>query len=145
PRPLGTLVRRTPLRRALPPGRFDAAHLLPSPVEPRPVDWALGACLLVRRRAWDEVGGFDARAFPRIYVEDIDLAWRLWQAGWEVWQTPEAEAVHEHQAATDRRFLQRRTLWHAQGMWRFVRKHPLILAGYRPGLACGDPPARRDD
>jgi GT2 family glycosyltransferase len=144
PRPLGTLLRRTPLRRALPPGRFDSAHLLPPPVESRPVDWALGACLLVRRRAWDEVGGFDERAFPRIYVEDIDLAWRLWQAGWEVWQTPEAVAVHEHQAATDRRFLHHRTLWHAQGMWRFVRKHPLILAGYRPGMAGGGPPARHD-
>jgi len=89
----------------------------------------------VRRSAWEELGGFDERAFPRLYVEDIDLGWRMWQAGWEVWQTPEAVAVHEHQAATDRTFFQKRTLWHFQGMWSFVQKHPMILAGYRPGAA----------
>jgi len=135
PRPLGTLVRRTPLRALLPPATFTAAHYLAAPEVPRAIHWALGACLFVRRTAWDEVGGFDPVAFPRLYVEDIDLAWRMWQTGWEVWQTPDAVAVHEHQAATDKAFLQRRTLWHAEGMANFVRKHPVILAGYAPGAA----------
>ena len=136
PRPFGTMLRRTPLRMVLPPLRFNAAHYLRPPVEARAIDWALGACVLVRRSAWREVGGFD-EGFSRLYVEDIDLAWRMWQCGWEVWQTPTARARHEHQAATDTTLLDRRTLWHLQGIGRFLRNHPTVLAGLQPGMAGG--------
>jgi GT2 family glycosyltransferase/glycosyltransferase involved in cell wall biosynthesis len=139
PTPAGTLVRRTPLRRVFPPDRFSARHYLGAPAADREIDWALGACLLVRRTAWDEVGGFD-EGFRPLYVEDIDLAWRLRQAGWTVRQASAATARHEHQAATDSTFLTRRTLWHAHGMARFVRAHPTVLLGYRPG-----PEARAGD
>jgi N-acetylglucosaminyl-diphospho-decaprenol L-rhamnosyltransferase len=126
----GTVVRRTPLRLVLPRGTASSRHHLAPPTAPRIIDWALGACLLVRRTAWHEIGGFDGGF--RLYVEDIDLAWRAWDAGWEVWQTPAARAAHEHQAVIDRVFLSRRTLWHLAGMVRFVRKHPAVLAGRRP-------------
>ncbi len=100
----------------------------------------------MRREAWEEVGGFD-EGFRPLYVEDIDLAWRLRQAGWTVRQAVSAVARHEHQAATDERFLTRRTLWHARGMARFVRRHPTVLAAYRPGPslpeARGTPSRRR--
>ena len=137
PTPLGTLLRRTPLRRILPPDRFAARHYFPAATEDRQIDWALGACWLVRRTAWDEVGGFD-EGFRPLYVEDIDLAWRLRQAGWTVRQAAAAVARHEHQAATDGAFLTERTLWHARGMARFVRRHPTVLAGYRPGFGLPD-------
>ena len=132
PRPLGTVVRRTPLR-ALAGSRLrQSRHFLPPPSSDRMVDWLLGACLMVRMSAWRSIGGFDP-GFRPLYVEDIDLAWRMWAAGWEVWQSPSAEAMHEHQAATDKQFLDRRTLWHLRGMLRFVRKHPRILvSGARP-------------
>jgi hypothetical protein len=39
--------------------------------------------------------------------------------------------MHEHQAATDKVFFDRRTLWHLHGMLRFVRKHPRILVSGR--------------
>jgi N-acetylglucosaminyl-diphospho-decaprenol L-rhamnosyltransferase len=135
PNVTGTLLRRTPLRRILPPVRFNRRHYLAAPDAPRPVQWALGACLLFRRTAWQELGGFDQQAFPRLYVEDIEIAWRAWQLGWEVWQTPAALARHDHQAATDGAFFQRRTLWHLHGMREFVRKHPTVLLGLRPALA----------
>ena len=131
PKPAGTLVRRTPLRRVLDPRRVAAGHYYGPASASREIDWALGACLLVRRSAWEEVGGFD-EGFRPLYVEDIDLAWRLREAGWTVRQTPAAVARHEHQAATDTTFLTRRTLWHAHGMARYVRRHPLALLGYRP-------------
>lgn len=134
PRLMGTLVRRTPLRR-IARNRWSSAHLLPPPSEDRAVDWLLGACLFARAAAWRRIGGFDPGYRP-LYVEDIDVAWRMWHAGWEVWQTPHAVAIHEHQAATDNVFLDRRTLWHARGMLRFVRKHPRILvSGRRPAAA----------
>jgi len=128
PRVAGTLVRRTPLRRLLGRRLFETPHYLPPPTHDRPVDWMLGACLMVRGSAWRTLGGFDPEFRP-LYVEDVDLAWRAWEAGWEVWQTPNAVAIHEHQAATDKVFFDRRTLWHARGMLRFVRKHPAAIFG----------------
>jgi N-acetylglucosaminyl-diphospho-decaprenol L-rhamnosyltransferase len=126
PRLAGTIVRRTPIRRLAGERLARSAHYLPPPEEDRTVDWALGACLFVRDTAWHELGGFDP-GFRPLYIEDVDLAWRMWRDGWTVWQTPLARAMHEHQAATDKKFFDRRTLWHMHGMLRFVRKHPRIL------------------
>jgi N-acetylglucosaminyl-diphospho-decaprenol L-rhamnosyltransferase len=118
----GTIVRRTPLRRAL--GGTQQRHygLDERPEEPVQADWLLGAFLFLRREMLDELGGFD-EGF-RLYGEDIDLAYRAALAGWERWYVPDAKAVHIHQAVTDRKFLTRRTLWHWRGIARFVRKHP---------------------
>lgn len=140
PRLAGTLARRTPLRRIVSERVQRSAHYLPPPTADREVDWLLGACLFVRATAWRRVGGFDPGYRP-LYVEDIDIAWRMWRAGWQVWQTPGAVAFHEHQAATDKVFFDRRTAWHLRGMLRFVRKHPRILvSGSRP--ACASTTAR---
>ncbi len=136
PEPVGTVLRRTPLRRVLRPQRYAADHYLGAPTAARPVDWALGAFLLIRRSAWDEIGGFD-EAFRPLYVEEIDLQWRLWQAGWEVWQEPAAKVRHAHQAVTDGSFLHPRTLWHLRNMGRFVRRHPTVLVGDAPGRSPG--------
>jgi GT2 family glycosyltransferase len=117
----GTIVRRTPLRRAVPQRRHY--HLdEPQPEEPVQADWMLGGFLLLRRAMVDELGGFD-EGF-RLYGEDIDLQYRAMRAGWERWYVPSAVVSHEHKAVTDRRLLTRRTLWHWAGIARFVRKHP---------------------
>ncbi|MGI9116036.1 MAG: glycosyltransferase [Gaiellales bacterium] len=138
PEPVGSVIRRTPLRKVLPPARFAADHYLGEPDGPRPIDWSLGAFLLIRRTAWDDVGGFD-EAFAPLYVEEIELQWRLWQRSWEIWQEPAAEVVHAHQAASDGAFLDHRTVWHLRNVGRFIRRHPTVLAGQAPGLA----PSRR--
>src|SRR3954447_10069407 len=120
----GTLVRRPPLRRAIPAERWQRGHYLldERPTEPVPADWMLGGFLLVRREMLDELGGFD-EGF-RLYGEDIDLCYRAARAGWERWYVPQAVVRHEHKAETDKRWLTRRTLWHWAGILRFVRKHP---------------------
>lgn len=51
--------------------------------DPRPVAWASGACLLVRRTAWQALGGFEPAFFA--HMEEIDFCWRLQNAGHEVW------------------------------------------------------------
>ncbi len=61
----------------------------------RPVDWLLGACLIVRRQAIKEVGLMDERFF--LYVEDTDWCRRFWAKGWEVWYVAEVELVHYHE------------------------------------------------
>ena len=120
----GTLVRRTPLRKALRPEtrQIDHYQLDERPTEPVQADWMLAAFLLLRRELLDELGGFDPGF--RLYGEDIDLCYRAAKAGWERWYVPDAVVTHAHAAVTDRRFLTRRTWWHWRGIGRFVRKHP---------------------
>ncbi|MBA3302382.1 MAG: glycosyltransferase family 2 protein [Acidimicrobiia bacterium] len=67
----------------------------------RDVDWLAGTHLLARRTAWDAVGGFDERYF--MYLEDVDLCWRLHRAGWRVRYEPAGEAVHDIGRSTDQR------------------------------------------
>lgn len=66
----------------------------------RPVGWLSGACLLVRRAAFDAVGGFDTRYF--MYMEDVDLGDRLGKAGWLNVYVPSAEVLHHKGHATGR-------------------------------------------
>jgi len=58
----------------------------------RQVEWVMGSCFLVRRAAADEVGMFDEDFF--LFSEETDWLYRLHRAGWKVWFTPDAEAVH---------------------------------------------------
>jgi N-acetylglucosaminyl-diphospho-decaprenol L-rhamnosyltransferase len=57
-----------------------------------PVDWVSGSCVLVRREAFDAVGGFDERYF--LYWEDADLCRRLRNAGWSICLRRDARVVH---------------------------------------------------
>lgn len=57
-----------------------------------PVDWVSGACMLVRREAFEAVGGFDEAYF--MYWEDADLCQRLTEAGWAVHFEPRAVVHH---------------------------------------------------
>jgi GT2 family glycosyltransferase len=60
--------------------------------KPRQVDALLGACLLIRRRVLDEVGMLDEDYF--MYSEEIDLCYRVRQAGWPIYWVPQAQIVH---------------------------------------------------
>lgn len=68
----------------------------------RRVPWAVAAFLLVRRSAWEQVGGFDERHW--MYAEDLDLGWRLRDAGWATRYEPRAAVDHEGAAATSQMF-----------------------------------------
>ncbi len=54
--------------------------------------WASGAALLLRRRAFEAVGGFEPRIF--MYGEDVDLSWRLRAGDWRVVYRPKTAVVH---------------------------------------------------
>ena len=58
----------------------------------RSVEWVMGSCFLVRRAAVDEVGMFDEDFF--LFSEETDWLYRFHRAGWTVWFTSDAEAVH---------------------------------------------------
>jgi GT2 family glycosyltransferase len=83
-------------------GRVRARMYLPGAWDPdvaQEVPWATGAFLLVRRRAWEEVGGFDEAQW--MYAEDLDLGWRLAKAGWTTRYEPGA-VVHHHESAASK-------------------------------------------
>lgn len=60
---------------------------------PRFTDYVSAASLLVRRQAFEEVGGFDP-LFHLAYFEDTDLCLRLWKAGWKVRYEPRSVVTH---------------------------------------------------
>jgi N-acetylglucosaminyl-diphospho-decaprenol L-rhamnosyltransferase len=81
------------------PGRVSRAYDLwrratrrGSSAEVRPSEFLQASALLVRREAFDAIGGFDTRFF--MYAEDADLCERLRGAGWTLAVCPEATFVH---------------------------------------------------
>jgi GT2 family glycosyltransferase len=60
----------------------------------RPVDWATGCCLLIRRTCWRQLGGLDPDYF--LYYEDVDFCRRARAAGWTVVHEPSPSAIHHH-------------------------------------------------
>ena len=58
----------------------------------RDVDWVSGALMFFRRSALDSVGGWDERYF--MYMEDVDLCWRLRRLGWRIAYDPSGRATH---------------------------------------------------
>jgi N-acetylglucosaminyl-diphospho-decaprenol L-rhamnosyltransferase len=70
-----------------------------SPVEGN-TGWLSGSCMLLRREAFDAVGGFDPSYF--MYCEDMDLCRRLAEAGWSNVYVPSAVITHQGGHATSR-------------------------------------------
>lgn len=64
----------------------------------RPVDWVLGAAMIVRHDAARSVGWFDERYF--MYLEDCDLCQKLWQKGWPVYFVHDVAVEHAYERAS---------------------------------------------
>jgi N-acetylglucosaminyl-diphospho-decaprenol L-rhamnosyltransferase len=84
------------------------------------VDSVVGAFMLVRLAAIDDVGLLDERFF--MYGEDLDWAYRIKSRGWRVYYYPEALALHL-KGATTRRQSYRMIVEFYRAMWLFHRKH----------------------
>lgn len=88
--------------------------------ETREVDQLMGSCLLLRRAALESVGPLDERFF--LYFEEVDLCWRLWQAGWRVLFVSDATVTHVGGASSQ---TDRPTVLHHRyrSLFAFYRKH----------------------
>jgi GT2 family glycosyltransferase len=80
-------------------------------------EFLMGACMLVRRAAVDEVGPLDERFF--LFSEETDWCYRFRQAGWRVVFYPGAEAVHVGGAGHGGRMFREQV----RGHLRFLAKH----------------------
>jgi N-acetylglucosaminyl-diphospho-decaprenol L-rhamnosyltransferase len=114
------------------------------------VDWVSGSCFLARRRAWDELGGFDEAYF--MYAEDVDLCWRAGRGGWRVGFEPAARVVHVQGVSTDQHPY-RMIVEHHRSLLRFSARSttgwrrallPLVAVGMalRVVVACAHRAAR---
>ena len=85
----------------------------------RDVDWASGAALWLRRAAIDAIGGWDEGFF--MYLEDVDVGWRLRNAGWRVRYEPAAQVTHV-QGLSTQRHRSRMIVEHHRSTYRFASK-----------------------
>jgi N-acetylglucosaminyl-diphospho-decaprenol L-rhamnosyltransferase len=98
------------------------------PARTRPVDWLSGAAMWLRRAALDDVGGWDERYF--MYMEDLDLCWRLRRGGWDVVYEPGGTVLHVQGASTSRHPY-RMLVEHHRSAWRFTK---LRFTGWQRAL-----------
>ncbi len=94
------LYRRTPLGRMKLFKDELARHLMLDfdHAASRPVDWVMGACMIIRRSAVDKVGSLDERFF--FYVEDMDWCRRFWANGFKVYYVADAGMIHLYERAS---------------------------------------------
>jgi GT2 family glycosyltransferase len=130
--------RRSLITKKFPKSRLTCANILTHTSDgksPMEVDWVSGACMVVRRKALEDVGLFDERYF--LYWEDVDLCKRMTNKGWKVIYYPQFEIKHHVGGSTEHNLIRPVFEFHKSAYRYFVknyRKHrfilrPLIIAG----------------
>lgn len=110
------------LTRLFPQNRFSARYLM-SDFDHHAisdVDWVSGACWLLSRRVYDEIGPLDEGYFWSI--EDVDYCRRVHRAGMRVVYYPDVSIVH-HIGGSSATLPNRSIVERHRGMWRYYRTH----------------------
>jgi hypothetical protein len=107
------------LTRVWPTNRWSRRNLVAQslPHEPMACDWVSGACMMVRRIAFEEVGGMDERFF--LYWEDADLCHRLRQKGWLTFYNPNVQVTHFTGRSSQRAEIQSAIAFHKSAFTYF--------------------------
>ncbi|MDD5131462.1 MAG: glycosyltransferase family 2 protein [bacterium] len=115
------ILSRTPLKHVARLGRFLRLNMMADwdHNETRTVDWVLGACLMTTRQVMEKIGYFDDRY--RLYFEDMDLCYRIRNAGYCVYYCPTSVVQHLYQRSSAGKFS-RKTVWHIKSAIRFFHK-----------------------
>ncbi|MFH1675432.1 MAG: glycosyltransferase, partial [bacterium] len=115
---LGKLAQRSGL------GKAEVAkrnlQVDPSKTEPYEVDWVSGTVMLINRKCWDDIGGFDEDYF--MYWEDADICARALKAGYKTVYFPGAQIFHEAGGST-RRDPVPAIRWFHQSAYKYIVKH----------------------
>jgi GT2 family glycosyltransferase len=119
---LATETLNRSLLKRLFPAKFPGKHRRRS--EPEQVETLIGAVMMIRRKALEQLGGFDEDYF--FFLEETDLAVRMRQTGWKVVHDPRAEAVHLQGATASTHQAEARIEFY-RSRYLFFRKH------YGPG------------
>jgi GT2 family glycosyltransferase len=92
----------------------------------RDVDYVIGACQLIRRKAFEQVGELDEKIFYG--PEDIDFCLRMYRNGWQVYYYPQTCLVHYEQRMTKRRVFSKVSMLHFKGILHLCLKYGWKLA-----------------
>jgi GT2 family glycosyltransferase len=122
PRPWPAFTKMTGLSSLFPNsrlfGRYNLTYL--SPDETYELDAVSGSFMMVRREAYEQVGGLDEDFF--MYGEDLDWCYRIQRAGWKNYYVHSTQIIHYKGESTKRSSLNEiRTFY--QAMHLFVQKH----------------------
>lgn len=88
--------------------------------EEQDVDWLVGACLVIRRAAWEQTGPLDEHFF--MYSEELDWCKRAKQSGWRVVYLPTATVVH-HEGQSSAQVVAARHIYFQSSKVLYFRKH----------------------
>jgi GT2 family glycosyltransferase len=86
----------------------------------REVDQPEGACLLIRKELFEQIGLFDEDYF--MLFEEVDWLYTAKKADWQIWFTPRAQVVH-HMGQAIRQVKEKMILSSHKGMYRYWYKH----------------------
>ena len=102
---------------------------------PHEVSAVTGACLMVERRKFDAVGGFDAENLP-VELNDVDLCLRLAQRGWRTICNPQAQLIH-HQSASRGGSMRLQRVYEKERRFFYERWRSVIRDDpyFHPGLS----------
>lgn len=98
------------------------------------VDWLLGAALMLKKTAWEQVGPMDERFF--LYFEDTDWCRRFWEIGWRVVYFPQSKIYHYHIQASKKGkgildiLISKYTRIHLASAVKYFLKHGLKTPRY---------------
>lgn len=88
----------------------------------RPVDWILGACVMVRREAIEKVGPMDEYLF--LYFGDVAWCRKFWEEGYKVYYFVDADIVHYHKRESASSGLFSRIFWiHIIDWIKYLKKY----------------------
>ncbi len=119
-----SLATNTSLLEYLFPGRYPSKRY--EHKEPLEVDSAVGACMMIRKKALDEVSFFDERYF--FFFEETDMAYAMKKAGWRIYQVPDALTYH----------LQGQSIGHnSRSRIEFYRSRYQFLRKWKTKTYCG--------
>lgn len=90
----------------------------------RDVGHVIGAFYLIRRHVFEQLGGFDERFF--VYLEDLDLSWRVSAAGWRIRYLAEPQIFHRG-GGVSRQVKAARLFYSTRSKLLFARKHFSVL------------------
>jgi GT2 family glycosyltransferase len=94
----------------------------PMQAEPVKVEQAAAAAIMIRRDAYESVGGFDERFYPAWY-EDVDFCVRLKEKGWEIYFLPTAAFLHEGGYSADALGSEKFAHAYYGNQMRYAQKH----------------------
>ena len=114
-----TLMANESLLRWLLPFKYPSKYLHYD--QPLPVDSCIGACMIVRKTAMNQVGLFDERYF--FFFEETDWARQFRQKGWPIYFVPQAQIIHTQGQTAGAEVLARKLFYFSR--YQYLRKwHP---------------------